>query len=504
MTVHEGWEAVIGLEVHAQLRTASKLFSACPVGAPEVEAAPSDDADAWMDEGLDAQRAVNRQVDPLTLGLPGTLPVLNAEAVRLAVRLGLALGCRIDAASRFARKHYFYPDLPKGYQISQFDRPICVGGEVRALIDGDLRSFRLNRIHIEEDAGKTVHDGRANVSRVDYNRAGVPLVEIVGEPDLRSAAEAVAYLKSLHQTVVWLGVCDGHMEAGNFRCDANVSVRRPGGPLGTRTEIKNVNSFRFVELAIESEIARQIAVLEAGGAVVQETRGWDEATGGTRSLRSKEEAHDYRYFPDPDLPVIHLSPALLADEEAALPELPLARAARFVDVLGLTAYDADVLTQDRTRADYFEAAAVASGDPKATANWVINDLLGALAKAGLPLERSPVSPAALGELVALIGDGTLNSKLAKACFSEMMAASPDSPLSPRAFADARGGQLNDDGALLQAIDAILAANPAQVEQFRAGKDKVFGFFVGQIMRETKGRANPERLQTLLRERLGAA
>ncbi len=504
MSAHAGWEAVIGLEVHAQLRTASKLFSACPVGAAEP-ATPSDDpADAWMEAVDDGRDGANRQIDPLTLGLPGTLPVLNAEAVRLAVRLGLALGCRIDAASRFARKHYFYPDLPKGYQISQFDRPICVGGEVRAVIDGELRGFRLNRIHIEEDAGKTVHDARANVSRVDYNRAGVPLVEIVGEPDLRSAAEAVAYLKSLHQTVVWLGVCDGHMEAGNFRCDANVSVRRPGGPLGTRTEIKNVNSFRFVELAIESEIARQIGVLEAGGVVVQETRGWDEATGGTRSLRSKEEAHDYRYFPDPDLPVIHLAPALLEAEAAALPELPLDRARRFAKGLGLTPYDADVLTQERARADFFEAAAAASGDAKATANWVINDLLGALAKAGLSLDHSPVSPAALGELVALIDDGTLNSKLAKACFAEMMAAPPDAPVSPRAFAEARGGQLNDDGALLQVIDAILVANPAQVEQFRAGKDKVFGFFVGQIMRETKGRANPERLQALLRERLGAA
>jgi len=501
MSLPGTWEAVIGLEVHTQLKTISKLFSACPVGASRAEDAATDAADAWMNGDDDPSDGVNRDIDPLTLGLPGTLPVLNAEAVDLAVRLGLALGCEIDHASRFARKHYFYPDLPKGYQISQLDRPLCVGGAVRAVIDGEIRKFRLNRIHMEEDAGKTIHDAKADVSRVDYNRAGVPLVEIVGEPDIRSAAEAVAWLKSLHQTVVWLEVSDGQMEAGNFRCDANVSVRHKGEPLGTRTEIKNVNSFRFVELAIDSEIVRQIAVLEAGGRVVQETRGWDEGSGTTRSLRSKEDAHDYRYFPDPDLPVIHLDPARVASIRAALPELPLARAERFSGELGLGAYDADVLTQTRERANYFEAAAVVSGDPKTTANWVINDLLGALTKAGLNLADSPVSPAALGELVALLGSGTLNSKLAKECFAAMMAAPADKPVSPAAWAEDSGGQLNDPIAIGVVIDAIMAKNDGQIAQYRAGKDKVFGFFVGQVMRETQGRANPELLQQLLKDKL---
>jgi len=495
MSANAGWEAVIGLEVHAQLRTRSKLFSACPAAS---ELAPLDPDDALFADGTEG---INRDIDPLTLGLPGTLPVLNAEAVRLAVRLGLALGCRIDEQSRFARKHYFYPDLPKGYQISQFERPICVGGAVEAVIDGELRSFGLNRIHIEEDAGKTIHDGRAGVSRVDYNRAGIPLVEIVGEPDLRSPAEAVAYLKSLHQTVVWLGVCDGNMESGNFRCDANVSVRRPGEALGTRTEIKNVNSFRFVERAIASEITRQIAVLEGGGRVIQETRGWDEHSGSTRPLRSKEDAHDYRYFPDPDLPVITLDPALIASESQALPELPLARASRFVADLGLSPYDAEVLTQERARADYFEAVATTGGDPKLAANWVINDLLGALTKANLPLGASPVGPEALGELVALLSAGSLNSKLAKECFVAMMEAS--APLSPRTWLEGRGGQLDDPAAIALIVEALLDRNAAQVEQFLGGKDKVFSFFVGQVMRETKGRANPEVLQRVLRASLEA-
>jgi aspartyl-tRNA(Asn)/glutamyl-tRNA(Gln) amidotransferase subunit B len=503
MTLFRGWEAVIGLEVHAQLKTVSKLFSPCPLGSDTAADGAGEGAsgdDAWLDVA-DASLAINRDIDPLTLGLPGTLPVVNARAVELAVRLGLALGCRIDRASRFARKHYFYPDLPKGYQISQYERPICVGGAVEAVVGGERRRFRLNRIHIEEDAGKTVHDARAGVSRVDYNRAGTPLVEIVGEPDLRSPEEAVAYLKSLHQTVVWLGVCDGHMEAGNFRCDANVSVRRPGEPLGTRTEIKNVNSFRFVELAIASEIERQIAALEAGQRIVQETRGWDEARGTTRSLRSKEDAHDYRYFDDPDLLPLHLQEAYVENIAASLPELPLARATRFEQAFGVSAYDAEVLVQSRDRADFFEEAARVGGDGKLAANWVINDLLGALARQEKGLDASPVSASALGELVALLREGALNSKLAKECFAAMMVA--ETPISPRSWAEARGGQLNDAGAIAAAIEPILDRNPAQVEQYLAGKDKVFGFFVGQVMRETKGRANPDELQRILKERLEA-
>jgi aspartyl-tRNA(Asn)/glutamyl-tRNA(Gln) amidotransferase subunit B len=497
----DAWEAVIGLEVHAQLRTASKLFSPCPVAsAPDraaEDAAESPDAGlAWAE---DEEAEPNLALDPVTLGLPGTLPVPNAEAVRLAVRLGLALGCEIDPASRFDRKHYTYPDLPRGYQITQLHRPICRGGAVPL---GDGRVARLARIHLEEDAGKTIHDARAGLSRVDYTRAGVALVEIVGEPDLRSPEEAVTYLKRLHQLVTWLGVCDGHMARGNFRCDANVSVRRPGGPLGTRTEIKNVNSFRFVERAIASEIARQIALLEGGGRVLQETRGWDEATGRTRPLRSKEEAHDYRYFPDPDMGPIRLAPAFIAAEREALPELPLARAQRY-EGLGLSPADADTLTQSPERGAFFEAVAARGGDPKLAANWVINDLFGALARAGRDLSASPVGADALGDLVTLLREGRLNSRLAKQCFSAMWDAPAGVPVSPRAWADAMGGQLHDEGALTAAIDGVLDRSTAQVAQWLEGRDKVLGYLVGQVMRETKGRAAPDALNRLLLARLEA-
>ncbi len=498
----DAWEAVIGLEVHAQLKTRSKLFSPCPVAPSDAEGQPaSAPEDVWMADGAQADEAAepNLALDPVTLGLPGTLPVPNAEAIRLAVRLGLALGCDIDLASRFDRKHYTYPDLPRGYQITQLHRPICQGGAVPL---GGGRMSRLARIHLEEDAGKTIHDARAGLSRVDYTRAGVALVEIVGEPDLRTPEEAVSYLKRLHQLVTWLGVCDGNMERGNFRCDANVSVRRPGGPLGTRTEIKNVNSFRFVERAIASEIGRQIAVLEGGGKVTQETRGWDEATGRTRSLRSKEEAHDYRYFPDPDLAPLHLAPAFVEAERAALPELPHARAARY-EAMGVAALDAEVLTQTPERGLYFEAVVARAGDPKLAANWMLNDLFGALTRAGRDLADAPVTAEALGALVSLLRDRTLNSKLAKACFAEMFAAPPDRPVSPKAWAAAAGGQIADEGALVAAIDAVLDRNAPQVAQWVEGKDKVIGFLVGQVMRETKGRAAPDALNRLLLTRLEA-
>jgi aspartyl-tRNA(Asn)/glutamyl-tRNA(Gln) amidotransferase subunit B len=497
----DAWEAVIGLEVHAQLKTRSKLFSPCPVAYLDDEAPRAmSSEDAWMVDGAEDEAAEpNLALDPVTLGLPGTLPVPNAEAVRLAVRLGLALGCEIDLASRFDRKHYTYPDLPRGYQITQLHRPICRGGAV-PLEAGKVA--RLARIHLEEDAGKTIHDARAGLSRVDYTRAGVALVEIVGEPDLRTPGEAVTYLKRLHQLVTWLGVCDGNMERGNFRCDANVSVRRTGAPLGTRTEIKNVNSFRFVERAIASEIARQIAVLEGGGTVVQETRGWDEATGRTRSLRSKEEAHDYRYFPDPDMGPLHLAPAFVATERASLPELPQARAARY-EAMGVATSDAEVLTQTPERGAFFEAVAARAGDARLAANWMLNDLFGALTRAGRDLADSPISAEALGDLVALLRDGTLNSKLAKACFTEMCAATPDRPVSPKAWAAAAGGQLADEGALVAAIDAVLDRNGPQVAQWLEGRDKVLGFLVGQVMRETKGRAAPDALNRLLLARLEA-
>jgi aspartyl-tRNA(Asn)/glutamyl-tRNA(Gln) amidotransferase subunit B len=436
------------------------------------------------------------------LGLPGTLPVPNAEAIRLAVRLGLALGSEIDLASRFARKHYFYPDLPKGYQISQYEHPICRGGTVPADVQGAARTFRLTRIHLEEDAGKTSHDPRRGQSLVDYNRAGTPLVEIVGEPDLRSADEAVAYLKSLHQIVTWLGVCDGNMEAGNFRCDANVSVRRPGAPYGTRTEIKNVNSFRFVQLAIESELARQIDVLEHGGTIVQETRGWDETTGKTKSLRSKEDAHDYRYFPDPDLMTLRLDPALLLAERAALSELPAARKARFQTVLGLSPYDADVLTQSRARADYFEnvctyVQVMSPVDPKVAANWIINDLLGALAKSNVDLDVSPITPDALAELLALVQASTISSRMAKDALQAML----QTGVRAAAWVAEHGAQVSDADALAAIVNDVLTQHAPQVAEYLAGKTKVLGFLTGAAMKASRGKADPKQLGAIMKTTL---
>ncbi|MBL8783588.1 MAG: Asp-tRNA(Asn)/Glu-tRNA(Gln) amidotransferase subunit GatB [Deltaproteobacteria bacterium] len=482
--IKEGWEAVIGLEVHAQLKTRSKLFSSCPVAG-----------------GSTADLSPNTFVDAITAALPGTLPVPNGEAIRLATRLGLALGCTIDRRSQFARKHYFYPDSPKGYQISQYDRPICAGGGLAIA----SKFVRLTRIHLEEDAGKTIHDARRPESRVDLNRAGVALVEIVSEPDLASSDEAVAYLKELHRLVVWLGVSDGNMEEGNFRCDANVSVRRVGDPkLGTRTEIKNVNSFRFVGLAIDAEIVRQINVLDGGGAIVQETRGWDEASGTTRSLRSKEDAHDYRYFPDPDLLVLDVSDAVYDGERTTLPELPAARERRYREALGLTAYDAEVLTQTRLRSDWFEALLSHVDDPKTAANWIVNDLLGALAKRGQDLSapddaRGPLAPATLGALLAGLKGGALSSRMVKDGLAAALAHGPGFDVA--AWIGQHGGQVSDSAALIAAIDPILAANASQVAEYLSGKDKVFGFFVGQAMKAMKGKAAPEELQRVLRERL---
>ncbi|MCB9734527.1 MAG: Asp-tRNA(Asn)/Glu-tRNA(Gln) amidotransferase subunit GatB [Deltaproteobacteria bacterium] len=465
------WEAVIGLEIHVQLATATKLFSAAPV--------------SFGDEP-------NENIDPVTLGLPGALPVVNARAVELAVRLGLAMGCEIDRASRFARKHYFYPDLPKGYQISQFEEPICRGGVVVCDVDGVEKRFRLTRIHLEEDAGKNVHEGGRSL--VDLNRAGTALCEVVGEPELRSPADAVAYMKELHQIVVALGVCDGNMEQGNFRCDANVSVRRRGETrLGTRTEIKNVNSFRFVGRALEYEIDRQIALVESGGAVVQETRGWDDEKGVTRSQRGKEDAQDYRYFPDPDLMELTLDEAFVERVRSELPELPRARRDRFVRDFGLTPYDADVLTQSAARAAYFEAVATATGDGKTAANWVINEVLGALNKAGLDVESSPVSAAALADLLGLLGKGTLSSKMAKDCFLAMY----QDGVAPAAWVAKNGGQITDTGAIEAVVREVLDKNPEQVQELLSGKDKVLGFFVGQIMKATRGKANPQQVNEIL-------
>ncbi len=476
MSAPSGWEAVIGLEIHVQLATRSKLFTAA---STTYGAAP------------------NAHVDPVTLGMPGVLPVLNREAVELAMRLGIALGCEIDRRSRFARKHYFYPDLPKGYQISQFERPICKGGQVTIAVDGETRVIHLNRIHIEEDAGKLVHEPARDRSRVDYNRAGVSLVETVSEPELRSSAEAVAYMRALHQIVVALGVSDGNMEEGNFRCDANVSVRpQDQTELGTRTELKNINSFRFVGRAIDYEIERQVAVLESGGEVVQETRLWDDEAGVSRALRSKEEAHDYRYFPDPDLMEIVIDDAWFERVVESMPELPAARRARFV-TLGLSEYDADVLTQTQARADFFEAVNAAVGDAKLAANWIQGELLGALNAEDREIEDSPVSAERLAELLRLLVDKTVSSKMAKDCFAAMFSEGT----SPAQWVKENGGQITDTGAIEGQVREVIDANPGQVEQYLAGKEKLLGFFVGRVMQATRGKANPQMVNELVRRLL---
>ncbi len=474
------WEAVIGLEVHVQLATASKLFCGAPVG--------------------DAT-GPNQNVDPVTLGMPGVLPVLNREAVELAIRVGLALGCDIAEHSRFARKHYFYPDLPKGYQISQYDQPLIVGGGVWAAVDGAERFFELTRIHLEEDAGKTIHSSSASKSFVDFNRACVPLVEIVSEPCMRTAGEAVAYLKALHQIVVAVGASDGNLEKGNFRCDANVSVRERGATqLGTRTEIKNVNSFRFVGRAIDYEVHRQCNVIESGGAVVQETRLWDEAGGRTRSMRSKEHAHDYRYFPDPDLMVLEVPRRWVEEIFEALPELPRDRRQRFEREYALTPYDAEVLTQTVYRADYFESVAAATDDAKLAANWITGELLAALNKDGVELDAgSPVSPEALAEMLRLLIGGVISGKMAKQCFAAMYAQG----VGPSAWVEEHGGQITDEGAIEQEVQRVLDANPGQVSAYRAGKVKLLGFFVGQVMKATRGKANPQSVNAIARRLLDA-
>ena len=460
------WESVIGLEIHVQLATESKLFSAAPVG---YDAPP------------------NTLVDPVVLGMPGVLPVVNREAVTMAMKVGLALGCTVHPVSVFARKHYFYPDLPKGYQISQFDAPICTGGGLWADVDGHARYFELTRIHMEEDAGKTIHDGARGCSFVDYNRAGVPLIETVSEPCMRSADEAVAYMKALFQVVTALGVCRGNMEEGNFRCDANVSVRPLGQEeLGTKVELKNINSFRFVGRGIAHEIERQIAHIEAGGEIVQETRLWDDAAGVTRSMRTKEEAHDYRYFPDPDLMPLHIDEGWIAQVQASIPELPRARRARFEKEHGLSPYDADVLTQSSARADYFEAVLAEVSDAKLVANWIQGELLAQLNRDGNEIEGSPVSAASLAELLRLLQGGKLSGKQAKACFQAIYSEG----VTAEAWMKAHGGQITDEAEIDAIVSEILDAHPEQVREYLEGKEKLMGFFVGRVMAKTKGRANP--------------
>lgn len=474
------WEVVIGLEIHAQLATRSKIFS----GASTAYGAEP-----------------NTQACAVDLGLPGVLPVLNAEAVRMAVKFGLAIDATVARRSVFARKNYFYPDLPKGYQISQYELPVVSQGAVEIeLDDGNVKTIGVTRAHLEEDAGKSIHDAFPDATGIDLNRAGTPLLEIVSEPDMRSAREAVAYMKKIHSLVRYLGICDGNMQEGSFRCDANVSVRRKGShEFGVRTETKNLNSFRFVERAINFEIERQIDVLESGGAVVQETRLYDAAKDETRPMRSKEEANDYRYFPDPDLLPLEIDAAFLDAVQAELPELPDAKKRRFMGQYGLSAYDAGVLTASREMADYYEAVVEASnGEAKLAANWVMGDFSAHLNKSACEIGEAPVTASMLGGLLIRIQDNTISGKIAKEVFEAMWAGEGDAD----AIIEARGlRQISDSGALEAIIDDIIASHPAQVEQYRAGKEKLIGFFVGQAMKATQGKANPQQLNALLKKKL---
>ncbi len=479
------YQPVIGLEVHAQLRTATKIFCGCPTTFG---------------------RPANTNVCPVCLGFPGALPALNRAAVEFAVRAALATGCTVNRRSVFARKNYFYPDLPKGYQISMYECPIATHGQVPIETTGNgdaARAIRLTRIHLEEDAGKLVHEGiegSEGGSHVDYNRSGVPLIEIVSEPDITSPEEAHAYLSRLRSIVTYLAICDGNMEEGSLRCDANVSVKPEGAAtLGTRVEIKNLNSFRNVARALEHEIARQTAALAAGEEIVQETRLFDADRGVTVPMRGKEEAMDYRYFPDPDIPPLVIEDAWIEEIRKGLPELPDARRRRFLDDHGLTPAEASFLTQEKPLADYYEAVARASGNPKAAAAWTANELMGRLNAAGRAIDASPVPPERLGALIRLIDDATISGKIAKTVFEEMFTSGGD----PEAIIRARGlVQITDEDAIAEIVGKVLADNPAQVEQYRGGKSATIGWFVGQVMKATSGKANPALVNRILKEKLG--
>ena len=472
------WETVIGLEIHAQLSTKSKIFS----GSSTAYGAEP-----------------NTQASLIDLGMPGVLPVLNKEAVHMAVKFGLAIDAHLAPRSVFARKNYFYPDLPKGYQISQYELPIVgIGHMDIELEDGSIKRIGVTRAHLEEDAGKSLHEDFQGQTGIDLNRAGTPLLEIVSEPDMRNAKEAVAYMKKLHALVRYLGVCDGNMQEGSFRCDANVSVRRPGAEFGTRAEIKNLNSFKFIERAINHEVERQIDIIESGGKVVQETRLYDPDRNETRSMRSKEDANDYRYFPDPDLLPVELTPEFIESVRATLPELPNAKKGRFMDAYKLSAYDADMLTQSRDVADYFEAFAQACGDDKLAANWVNGELAAALNRAGIELADVPVTADAFAGLLKRILDNTISGKIAKEVFDAMWNGEGDADT----VIDKKGlKQITDTGAIEAMIDEIIAANPKQTEEYRAGKDKLFGFFVGAAMKASKGKANPDQVNAILKQKL---
>ncbi|MDO8953278.1 MAG: Asp-tRNA(Asn)/Glu-tRNA(Gln) amidotransferase subunit GatB [Gammaproteobacteria bacterium] len=473
------WEVVIGLEVHTQLATKTKIFSGA---STQYGAEP------------------NTQACALDLAMPGTLPVLNKQAVAMAIKFGLAVDAQICKHSVFARKNYFYPDLPKGYQISQYDLPIVGKGHLDIqLEDGSVKRIDITRAHLEEDAGKSMHEEFGGMTAVDLNRAGTPLLEIVSEPDMRSGKEAVAYLKTLHSLVRYLGISDGNMQEGSFRCDVNISLRPMGQKeYGTRAEIKNVNSFRFVERAIEYEMERQASILESGGKIVQETRLFDSAKGETRSLRSKENANDYRYFPDPDLLPLEISDAWIEQLRESLPELPKAKAMRFQSEHGLSAYDAEVLVANKDLADFFETVVITTKQPKLSTNWVMGDFSAFLNKDNLTILESPVRAEALAELINRISDNTISGRTAKEIFEAMWAGegSADSIIDQKGLR-----QISDSSALEKAIDEVMTANPGQLADYRSGKDKLFGFFVGQVMKATGGKANPTQLNDLLKAKL---
>jgi aspartyl-tRNA(Asn)/glutamyl-tRNA(Gln) amidotransferase subunit B len=475
----QGYEVVIGFETHAQLATQSKIFSRASTA---FGAEP------------------NTQACPVDLALPGTLPVMNKGAVECAIKLGLALGSTIAEKSIFARKNYFYPDLPKGYQISQFEIPVVQGGLVEFFLGDEKKTVRLVRAHLEEDAGKSLHEDFIGQSGIDLNRAGTPLLEIVTEPDMRSSGEAVAYAKELHKIVTWIGICDGNMQEGSFRCDANVSVRKPGAELGTRREIKNLNSFKFMQQAIDFEIRWQIEQIEDGKKIQQATVLFDPDTGETRAMRTKEDAADYRYFPDPDLPPLHVAPSWVQSVKATMPELPRVMAQRFVSDYSLPEYDATTLTQSQAMGAYFEAAAKASGQPKLASNWVMGEISRRLNQDEKSIESSPVSAAQLGALIARISDSTISGNAAKQVMDVLW--SEDGEVD--AIIEAKSlKQMNDSGALEKIIDEVLAANPDNVAQFKTGKDKAFNALVGQAMKASKGKANPQQVNDMLRSKLAA-
>jgi aspartyl-tRNA(Asn)/glutamyl-tRNA(Gln) amidotransferase subunit B len=482
------YEAVIGLEVHAQMLTETKIFCGC---STKFGSEP------------------NTQTCPVCIGMPGVLPVLNKKALEFAIKTGLAMNCKISPYSRFARKNYFYPDLPKGYQISQYELPICEHGYTEIVVDGNIKKIGITRIHMEEDAGKnihgalsekcSIHEGTGNYSFVDLNRAGVPLMEIVSEPDIRSPGEAVEYMKKLRTILRYLGVCDGNMEQGSLRCDANVSIRPVGQKeYGIRTEVKNINSFKFVEKALDYEIRRQIKVMEDGGKIVQKTRLWDSSTGTTQSMRSKEEAHDYRYFPEPDLVPIAVDKRWIDEIKSSLPELPDIKRKRFVPGYGLPESDADFLTSEKSIADWFEEAVKLGGQPKTVLNWIKGELMRLLNEENKSIEECPLKPKQLVDMLKLVENGTISGRIAKTVFEEMYKNGKGAEV----IVKEKGlVQISDEGEIEKAVDDVIAKNPKEVERFKAGEEKLMGFFVGQVMKLTKGKANPQMVNELLKKKL---